>query len=439
MKKIVNELDRRSLLRYMGNAAVAAPFLRTLFETEVFGANTAKRAVFFWFPSGIVHKYWHPSATGANFDFPLSLEPLKGLKNDLALVKGVNYDCGHHHNPGTRYCFTGSNAGPSVDTILGDRLKSNVKFPNVRLGTFTQLRSGYDSAVSWTQAGTPAPVEDNPKKAFQALFGSPALNLAETDPNKAERSVLDNCIADIHSLQKKLGSIEKVKLDSHLSALRELERRINLPSGGGDPMNPGSGGGASCTKMVDFNGLEFPNERPETVFYGDANFHRIVSLQNEIAVQALACGMTNVVLVQVMHSIEDIFAMNFPGGPGIPIAQHTASHHDGNPERMLEFAKMQAYFMAQFASLISKMKAVTEGDKTLLYNSVCLAASEIGDPAFHQMENVGIVIAGQGAGAIKTNQSLDAGGAVMGDLLSTMMQSLGVAGGPGKPIAGLLA
>ena len=440
MKKILQEIDRRSLFRYLSNTAVAAPFLRTLFETEVFGANTAKRAVFFWFPSGIVHKYWHPEATGSNFDFPLSLEPLKALKNDLALVKGVNYDCGHHHNPGTRYCLTGTSAGPSVDTILGDKLKADVRFPNLRLGTFTQLRSGYDSAVSWTQASTPAPIEDNPKKAFAALFGTAGLSLAENDPNKAEKSVLDFCIADIKSLQKKLGSIEQPKLDSHLTALRELERRINLPiGGGGSGMDPDMGGGtASCTKTVDFGGLEFPKDNPQSVFYGDANFHRIVGLQNEIAVQALACGMTNVVLVQVMHSIEDIFKMDFPGGPNISVAQHTASHHDGNPEKMLDFAKMQAYFMAQFASLVSKMKAVSEGDKNLLYNSVCLAASELGDPGFHKMENVGIVLAGQGGGSLKTNQSLDAKGVFMGDLLTTVMQSMGVAGGPGKPIPGLL-
>ncbi len=440
MKKITQEIDRRSLFRYLGNAAVAAPFMRTLFETEVFGANTAKRALFFWFPSGIVHKYWHPTTMGSNFELQMSLEPLKGVRNDIALIKGVNYDCGHHHNPGTRYCLTGSNAGPSMDTVLGDKLKSSVKFPNVRLGTFTQLRSGYDSAVSWTQAGTPAPVEDNPKKAFQALFGSAGFSLADTDPNKADRSVLDFCIADINSLQKKLGTIEKVKLDSHLSALRELERRINLPmDGAGTPeMGGGGGGAAACTKTVDFKGLDIPNDRPESVFYGDANFHRIVQLQNEIAVQALACGMTNVVLVQVMHSIEDIFAMNFPGGPNIAVAQHTASHHDANPEKMLQFAKIQSYFMDQFASLISKMKAIPEGDKTLLYNSVCLAASEIGDPAFHQMENVGLVLAGQGGGSLKSNHALDASGAVMGDVLATVMQSLGVSGGPGKVIPGLL-
>lgn len=443
MNKIQKEIDRRSLLRFLGNSALAAPFMKTIFETEVFGANTAKRAVFFWFPSGIVHKYWHPTQTGSNFEFPLSIEPLKGLKNDLALIKGVNYDCGHHHNPGTRYCLTGKSTGPSVDTILGDRLKNNVKFPNVRLGTYTQLRSGYDSAVSWTQAGTPAPVEDNPKKAFQALFGTPTFQLNADDPNQAEKSVLDFCIADIQGLQKKLGTIEKVKLESNLTALRELERRVNLPIGGTPDSGGGGGGGgggsASCTKTVDFKGLDIPNERPESVYYGDANFHRLVTLQNDIAVQALACGLTNVVLVQVMHSIEDIFTMNFPGGPGFNIAQHTASHHDGNAEKMLEFAKIQAYLMTQFASLLTKMKAVGEGDKNLLYNSVCLAASEIGDPAFHQMDNVGLVVAGQGSGSIKTNQSLDATGSLMGDVLSTLMQSLGVTGGPGKTIPGLLA
>ncbi|RYZ58909.1 MAG: DUF1552 domain-containing protein [Proteobacteria bacterium] len=440
MKKILAEVDRRNFFRYLGNAAVFYPFMRTMFETEVFGANNAKRAVFFYFPSGVISSYFHPTAMGALGALPLTTAPLAAVKNDIVILKGVDYKTGHSHNEGTRYCLTGGNSGPSLDTTLGDKFKDNVKLPVMRVGINSQLRGGYDSAVSWNPTGNPSTIEDNPKKAFAAAFGGAGFALAETDPNKISKSVLDFCVEDIKSLQTRLGSIEKQKLDYHLSSLRELERRIQVSTmpTTPDPITPGGGGGggvASCTKTVDYKGLVIPDANAEPVYHADENFHKIGGIMMDIAVQSLACGVTNVALVQFMHSIDDVFLMNFPGGPGIPAANHSTSHHDFNAEKMLMFAKIQAYFMDQFATLTTKMKAVAEGDKNLLYNSVSLAFSELADPGSHEMENVGLVIAGQAGGKIKTGQAIDATGKTQGDVLGVVSQAMGL--GTGGSIPGL--
>lgn len=427
MNKILAEIDRRNFFRYLGYGALYYPFLRTLFETQAFGANTNKRAVFFYFPSGMITDYFHPKTMGSNFDFPLTIAPLKDLKDDIIVIKGVNYATGHSHNEGCRYALTAG--GPnSLDNVLGEASKANVKLSTLRLGIISQLNGGYDAAISWN-AGQPAPIQDDPKKAFEAAFGTSAgFNLANNlDPNKADKSILDFCMGNIKSLQNRLGPIEKNKLDFHLASLRELERRVNQATMPGGP-NPttGMGGGKSCTKQVDFGSLAGQSDR---YFYQKENFDKVGSVMIDIAVQALACGITNVVFLQFMHAIDDTFPMDFPGGPGQAIAQHTASHHNFQDADKLRFAGIQTYFMKQYASLLSKMKSVSEGDGSLLSNSVSLAFSELADPGGHAMENVGLIMAGQAAGKLKTGQAIEVTGTtqaqVLGSMAAAMDQSFG--------------
>lgn len=421
MKKILAEIDRRNFLRYLGQGALYYPFLRTLSETQAFGANTNKRAVFFYFPSGMITEYFHPKTMGGNFDFPLTLDPLKGLKDDIIVIKGVDYATGHSHNEGCRYALTAGGAN-SLDNILGEATKANVKLSVLRLGVISQLNGGYDAAISWN-TGQPAPIQDDPKKAFEAAFGQSAgFNLAnKLDPDKADKSILDFCMGDIKSLQNRLGSIEKTKLDFHLASLRELERRVAQTTTPG-AVNPGGPGGSkSCTKKVDFGPLPTQSER---YFYQKDNFDKVASVMVDIAVQALACGITNVVFLQFMHAIDDTFAMDFPGGPGQAIAQHTASHHNFQDADKLRFAGIQVYFMKQYASLLSKMKAISEGDASLLSNSVSLAFSELADPGGHSMENVGLIMAGQAGGKLKTGQAIEVSGTTQTQILGSVAAAM---------------
>jgi len=85
---------------------------------------------------------------------------------------------------------------------------------------------------------------------------------------------------------------------------------------------------------------------------------------------------------------------------------------------------------------------VSEGDKNLLYNSVAMAFSELGDPGAHLMDNVGLVFAGQAGGKIKTGQAIDATGKDQSNALVSVLQAMGLPdstygnGGSG-PIPGL--
>lgn len=431
-KNILAEIDRRNLFRYLGNAAIFAPFMRTLLETEAFGATNAKRSLFFFYPDGMVPEQFHPTTLGTGFDLKTITKPLEAVRDDIVMITKSNYTTMGSHEAGAGYCLTGvANRAPalSIDTYLGNKLKAGVSLPVLRLGIGSSFQTGSDKAVSFATPGVPSPIEDNPKRAFAAIFGS-APSTPGSPPSgprtlgaKGQKSVLDSNLADLKTLQTRLGTIEKVKLDLHVESVRELERRtqimIDSESGG-----TSSETSASCNRAIDFRGFDIPDNESSypPVVLKNENYNRVCDIQIDIAVQALACGITNVVLFQMSHAVSPL-TMDFPGGPSLARSHHEISHYGNNGN---EHAVCQAYFISKYAKILSGMKAIKEGDKNLLFNALTLAVTEIGHADYHSLSDVGIIMGGQAGGMIKTGRAIDAKGASHGQTLVSILQAMGL-------------
>ncbi|HYX34018.1 MAG TPA: DUF1552 domain-containing protein [Oligoflexus sp.] len=444
MKSLRAELDRRRLLRYLGNAALALPFSRVLMEQQLFGATPAKRALFFYFPDGIIKERWHPTATGSKFDFQPMTAPLQAVRDDVILVKNVNYATEGSHEGGAAYILSGvrnHSGGVSIDTYLGEKFKSNVVLPVVRLGVGANFQTG--SHISYFAPGSASPIEDNPAKAFYNIFGGASSSTDPLTKSKllaAEMSILDLCMDDIKGLQTQLGSVEKQKLDVHLESLRELERRVQSAASG-----PIAG---SCTKQVDMRGLTFP--QPDYNYpqapHKNEHFGVIGDIMTDLAVQVLACGVSNVLYFQWSHPVSPT-AFNFPGGTDQARGHHDMSHYgDLNGSGAQDFIKAQAWYMGCLAKLLGRLKAIKEGDQTLLYNTAAMALTEIADSNMHDFKNVGLILAGQAGGAWTTGRSLDGQAASHNQVLVSILQAMGLPdttfGDPtlgSGPLAGLRA
>ncbi|RYZ89451.1 MAG: DUF1552 domain-containing protein [Proteobacteria bacterium] len=427
-KKILAEIDRRNLLKYLGNAALFAPFMRTLLETQAFGAVNAKRSLFFYYPDGIVPAQFHPSTMGSNYDLKTITKPLAALREDIVLITNSNYgalgDAALSHQYGAGYSLTAvtdRRATISIDSYLGSKFKSGVSLPVLRLGAGASFQKPEaNRSVSLLSRDQVSPVEDNPKQAFAAVFGS-SPSTPSTTPSaltslgaKGEKSVLDSTLSDLKALQLRLGSIEKAKLDLHVESVRELERRTQIAI---DRENgaPSGAGNASCIRVN-----EAAQNFKDSELVDDKAYNTTCDIQIDIAVQALACGITNVVLFQMSHALSPVF-MDFPGGPNISRYHHDCSHVGGD-----EYSKCQAYFIGKYAQILSGMKAIKEGDKNLLFNSVTLSVTDVGDSNSHSMNNVGIIVGGQAGGRVKTGQALDAKGASHGQTLVSILQAMGI-------------
>ncbi|MES2745272.1 MAG: DUF1552 domain-containing protein [Bdellovibrionota bacterium] len=426
--KIKAEISRRNLIRYLGNGAIALPFMRTLLETEAFGAVDRKCMVIFYYPNGTKSGRFHPDQTGKSFSLANKeiTAPLEAVRDHLLIPKNFNYGLASgSHEHGMNYFLTGTDAlqngyssGVSIDTVLGERTRSEGALPVVRLGSAsseggsnTMVRQEY---ASFSAPGQKAEILEDPIKAFNTLFGTtiPPSDGGAVGVNYA-KSVLDASLNELKQLQMRLGQIEREKLQGHIEAVRSLEMTLRSPTNG----TVGEQCMSKISRTTPFTGGTVP-------VHAQANYGEIVDLNIELAIQALACGRTNVVYIQNSRSVSGRL-FNDQGLPGTGFNHHSDSHDKEFGGDIARYYKSQNWYMGRLAKLIGGLRDVKSGDKTLLYQSLVMATTEFGDCQGHDMRNIGMILAGQAGGYFPTGTCLDLKGYNHNQLLVTILQAFG--------------
>jgi hypothetical protein len=262
-----------------------------------------------------------------------------------------------------------------------------------------------------------------------------------TDGKRARRlAVLDNARTELEALSSKLGTTEKTKLDLHLDAVREVQRRI-------EALGDGGGGGASCTQpSIDAGGLT-----PATL-YAPEQFPKILRAQMDLMVQAMACGLTRVGVIQASHHTSELIMSRFAAtemyDPGFDMRSHQASHygaaHDPNKREYRAYAQQVKWWVSQYAYLLAQLAARPEEDGTMLDYSLVLLCSEVADGNTHLHDDMPFVLAGGGGGTIRTGRFMDVGYRRHGDLFVAIARAMGdqinsFGDSSSGPLPGLLA
>src|SRR5436309_10523878 len=256
------QVPRRTFLRGMG-AAIAlpaleamAPSLRALAAPETPGGKgPPKRMAFLYIPNGANMTDWTPKEVGADFNLPYILEPLQPFQSDLQVLTGLAHDKARPHGDGagdharaSASFLTGCQArktagadikaGVSVDQIAAEKVGRFTRLPSLELSCDKgriagECDSGYSCAyqfnLSWKTESAPMPPEVDPRLAFDRLFSNGIEG--ESEENRAKRdlynkSILDFVTEDASRLRARLGYTDRHKLDEYLTAVRELEQRI---------------------------------------------------------------------------------------------------------------------------------------------------------------------------------------------------------------------
>src|SRR5262249_41868840 len=84
----------------------------------------------------------------------------------------------------------------------------------------------YQRTFSWKTPTTPMPMESNPRAVFERLFGEGGTAAERFARLRQDRSVLDLAREDMARLTKKLGPRDRSTVDEYLSAVRDVEDRI---------------------------------------------------------------------------------------------------------------------------------------------------------------------------------------------------------------------
>jgi hypothetical protein len=259
--------------------------------------------------------------------------------------------------------------------------------------------------------------EVDPRLAFDRLFGG--ADDASTAEARAKRqlykkSVVDFVLDDANRLSRSLGSNDQRKLDEYISAVRDLERRIE-----------------SSEKYV----INLPPEQRQLKMLADYNFESHAQLMMDIMVLAFQTDATRISTFILGHDGSNrpypkAIAQGFENG--ISEGHHDLSHHANNPDKLTKLAIINRYHVSQYAYFLEKLKSVKEGSGTLLDNCMVLYGGGLSDGNRHSPENLPIVLAGKGGGAIAAGQHVHLG--EMTPITNLYRSMLDVMGAPTEKI-----
>jgi hypothetical protein len=439
-------IARRRVLKMLGYSALALPLARLLWPGSGKAApGPAQRVIFFYFPDGVAGpsqdgepSLWHPTGGETSFSLTQQLEPLGELKSECVFLNGLSMgstDSGSHPG-GAKKLLTAADGGQneSIDRYLGRTVGANSPFRIVYLGAqATTNNASGDKHISYISAGQSVAPQDNPREAFNLLFpgggggvggGSAGASGAAGAPGaSAEASILDTVIDDVKALQGELGATEKAKLDVHLDALRETEKRIK----GEAPPLPGNAP-ATCGKpYVDTSG--FTDEQ----LHDPAKFPAILRAQIDLMVLAMECGKTRVGTIQGSSHTSELIMSRFPGtemyDPGFDMRSHQASHygskHDPGKREFSDYVKQRRWWVSQFAYLLDELKKRPDGPgQSMLDTSLVLLCTEVCDGNTHLHDNLPLVLAGRGGG-LQTGRLLQYSGERHGHLFVSLANAMG--------------
>lgn len=398
-------VSRRTVLKGLG-AAVSLPWLEAMGAMTSWAADTTaakaapNRMAFLYVPNGKNMADWTPTQDGADFDLPHILRPLQPVKDKLLVLTGLTADKARPHGDGggdharaLGAFLTGSQprktdgtdirAGVSVDQVAAARLADQTRLPSLELGCEAGAMAGncdsgyscvYSSTMSWRSATQPLPKEVNPKLVFERLFSSTPDNVRQRQDAR-RRSVLDFVREDSRELTDRLGAGDRRKLDEYLSAVRDVEQRIQ--------------------RAATLPPVRTPDVPVPTGIPGSYPDH--IRLMYDLMVLAFQADVTRVATCVLANEGSN---KPYPFA-GVTEGHHDLSHHENKAEKKQKIRDINTFHTTQLAYFLGKLKAVREGDGTLLDHCMVAYGSGNSDGNAHNHDNLPILLAGGGCGTLK--------------------------------------
>ncbi|HEY7444856.1 MAG TPA: DUF1552 domain-containing protein, partial [Vicinamibacterales bacterium] len=356
-------LPRRTVLKGIG-ATLALPLLESMIPARTLLARTAAapspRLGFIYVPHGAVMAQWTPATEGAGFEFTRILQPLEPFRERLNVVSGLGQkaaDTSAVHSLSPTTWLSGvrpkptqgrdAYAGVTADQIAAQHIGQDTILPSIELAT--EDHSGligacdrdygciYMNTLSWRTPTTPLPMEINPRKVFERMFGQGGTAADRQARTEQDRSILDAITTQASDLQRRLGPQDRAKVGDYLDNVREIERRIQM-AGSGD-------GGAELVLPVAPAGIPF-------------SYEEHVKLMYDLLTLAYQANITRVFTFMVAREVSN---RTYPQ-VGVHEGHHAVSHHQNRAEKLEKNARIQSYHVGLLAYFLEKLQSTPDGD-----------------------------------------------------------------------------
>lgn len=402
-------LSRRTLLRGIG-VSLALPMLDAMRPALAAPAPAAKppcRMLFNYLPNGIIMNDWTPAETGSQFTLKRTLEPLAAHREKMLVISGLaqyhgnsNGDGPGDHARAAASYLTGVHVkktggadievGISADQVAAQHLAKKTRFASLELACEDGRMVGvcdppytcvYNNHISWRSATTPNSPEVNPRAVFERLFGSGDENPEARARTRAyDQSILDWVLEDSHKLKSRLGPSDQRKIDEYMTAVREIELRLERAEKQNLELRPT---------------IEKPDATP-------------VELRDHtrIMYELLRVGFQSDTTRVATFMIGREGSVRTYREIGISDSHHPMTHHKGDSALIEKVAKINRYHAELFAEFVAKLAATPDGDGTLLDHSMIVYGGGIADGNRHQHEELPTVLVGGACGTVKSGRHI---------------------------------
>ncbi|MDE0126210.1 MAG: DUF1552 domain-containing protein [Bryobacterales bacterium] len=419
-------LPRRTFLRGM-RATLALPLLDAMVPAATALDRTPAKPVprlgFVFIPMGCDHSRWTPGGGPLLDKLSPILTPLENVKQDLIVF--TNFDLKNAY-PGTH---STSNAaflsaafakhtessdyylGTTVDQHAAREIGKDTQLPSLELSmdllqTVGQCNNGYacvyQNNLSWSSPTSPLPSEAHPRTVFERLFGEGGSVEDRRAALRERASLLDLVRDDIARLKARLGHADRVRVDSYLTSIREVERQIQRAEAG-----------AADNPLPDL-------DRPKGV---PAAYADHAKLMFDLQLLAYQGDITRVITFQLARELS---GRTYPE-VGVPDPHHPLSHHGNDPEKVEKISRINRFHVSLFAEHLEKLKATPDGDGSLLDHTVLLYGSGMGNPSTHDHDNLPILVAGGAACGVRGGRHVRYDeGTPLANLHLTLLDRVGV-------------
>jgi len=417
-------LSRRTILRGLG-ATLALPLLDAMVPALTAVAQTAakpaKRFGAVFVPMGERPSHWTPATTGVNFELSPILQPLEPFRDSTIVVSNVDRPLQGTHAVSSATWLTGSAPkrteaedfynGTSLDQMIAQHVGGDTVFPSLEIGTEdltgyvgacdVGYSCAYMNTISWKSPTTPMPLETNPRVVFERMFGRPGSVEQRIARMKQNRSILDSVRGDVASLERGLGSRDRVRLDQYLEHVREIEARIQR---------------AEKQARTEVNVPTAPIGIPDS-------WEEHASVMFDLMAVAFEADLTRVFSFMLNREASQLV---FPE-LGFNEPWHHVSHHGNEPEKLAMLVKLNTWQIGVFGKFLQRLQATPDGEGNLLDHSVTLWGSGMSDSNAHSPLDVPYLMVGNAAGAFQGNRHIVAPkGTQLANVMLTVAQRFGV-------------
>jgi hypothetical protein len=436
----LHEVDRRHFLRGLGGTLLALPVLPSLLgarEARAQAAQNNKCFVHFRTPHGAIFgaSMWPADAALTQSVFFADhdvrrgdlVAPVNGngeavisrvltakstaltpaLVTKMNILRGLDYPMYMGHNFGAAlgyYDFNKQRPGSPRATIDQIMAWSPAFYPSVASvkKRSVAIASSGTSSGSWgyntpgVRASGVASGSISAVESSLALFDTLVAGTSGARPSRP--AVVDRVLDSYRRLRngnRRLSAEDKVRLDQHIHAVEELQRRLGTSSAPGCQVPPRP----STDNLALKRSGSFAADPVKNVQY--------FQLVNEVLAVALNCGTCRVATFSIDENNQNLtFTTRAPQGEDWHNnVVHPATVPGNNQDLVVQFNKV--FFAEVFMDLVSRLDRFPNGrGGTLLDDSLVAWGQENGNTP-HFSFSVPVVTAGSAGGAIKTGSYCD--------------------------------